>query len=205
VSFDLDELPTFEGARRFGRGRGIDSPVADAFQPPPDPISGAITRLGIERTLELAGRLQQGVFPTASEISQLEGDADGPSYSMYLDCGGYQYGATCSEACFGFAPHHMDPYYCATCDEQAADPTNNPSYNWHYVGSRGSIQYWDREPDVCNGRDAWKWEFKEPCGNCATSAVFRCHDGYKLYSGASSPDPTICQGIVACDGNLTTC
>ena len=44
---------------------------------------------------------------------------------------------------FAFAPEHMDNFYCATCAEQQADPTNNPAFNLHFVGSRGSIQYMD--------------------------------------------------------------
>jgi hypothetical protein len=123
---------------------------------------------------------------------------------MYLDCGPYNYNATCNEACFGFAPHHMDPWYCASCSEQAADPTNNPSFNWHFVGARGSILYMDREPDVCAGRDAWKWDVG-PCGNCAQAATFRCHDGWKKYPENNYWDPTICQGLVVCDQQLNLC
>jgi hypothetical protein len=123
---------------------------------------------------------------------------------MYLDCGPYNYDATCEEACFGFAPHQMDPYYCATCDEQAADPVNNPAWNWHFVGSRGSLQYMDREPDVCAGRDAWKWTIEGTCGDCLESTVFRCHDGYKRYSDGTV-EPTICQGLISCDNTLMLC
>jgi hypothetical protein len=61
----------------------------------------------------------------------------------------------------------------------------------------------DREPDVCAGRDAWKWSVG-PCGECSESAVFRCHDGFKQYSDGTL-DPTICQGIVSCDNRLTLC
>jgi hypothetical protein len=123
---------------------------------------------------------------------------------MYADCGPYNYNATCEEACFGFAPHQMDPFYCATCAEQSADPVNNPSYNWHFVGTRGSLQYMDREPDVCAGKDAWKWKIEGRCGNCRESAVFRCHDGFKRHPD-NTLEPTICQGLVSCDNELTPC
>jgi hypothetical protein len=99
----------------------------------------------------------------------------------------------------------MDPFYCATCAEQQADPINNPAWNWHFVGSRGSLQYMDREPDVCAGKDAWKWKIEGRCGNCQQSAVFRCHDGYKKYPNAAAWDATICQGLISCDNNLTLC
>lgn len=206
MSFTIDELPTFEDARRFGRSRAADSAVADAFRMPADPITDVITSLGVNRALELAGRAQQQMFPSAADLGALQAPAPagGPSYSQYFDCGPFNYNGTCNEACFGFAPHHMDPFYCGTCAEQAADPVNNPSYNWHFVGSRGQIQYIDREPDVCAGRDAWKWKVGT-CGNCAESAVFRCHDGWKKYPDSASWDPTICQGIVSCDDRLTLC
>lgn len=203
MSLSMDDLPTIENAGRLGRRESAESTVADAYRLPATPVTNLIGSLGISKTLEFAGRLQQGLFPGTDQLAAFQAAA-GPSYTQYFDCGPYNYEGTCNEACFGFAPHHMDPYYCATCAEQAAAPASNPSYNWHYVGSRGQIQYMDREPDVCAGKDAWKWKVG-PCGNCADSAVFRCHDGWKKYPDNSYWDPTICQGMVACDGRLTTC
>jgi len=202
MSFVIDDLPTIEGAARLGRSPSADPAVADAYRIPSTPVADLVGSLGIERALEMAVRAQQRLFPSAAELSFLQAAA--PSYTMYLDCGPYNYNATCNEACFGFAPHHMDPFYCATCAEQAADPANNPSYNWHFVGSRGGFRYMDREPDVCAGRDAWKWDVGR-CGQCSQSAVFRCHDGWKKYPDSASWDPTICQGIVSCDQRLTLC
>ncbi|MDQ3988721.1 MAG: hypothetical protein M3291_05920 [Actinomycetota bacterium] len=203
MSTSIDEIPTIEDAGRLGRRHSADPAVADAYSMPMRPASGLLTSLGIAKALELTTTVQQQLFPSAQQLASLQ--AAPPSYTMYQDCGPYDYDATCNEACFGFAPHHMDPYYCATCPEQEADPKNNPSYNWHFVGSRGNIRYIDREPDVCAGRDAWKWKIEGQCGNCAQSSVFRCHDGWKKYPDSSSWDPTICQGMVSCDGNLTTC
>ena len=91
--------------------------------------------------------LRERLYPRPEQLEALGAPA-GPSYTTYGDCGPFDYDATCEEACFGFAPQQMDPWYCATCDEQAADPVNNPAWNWHFVGSRGSLQYMDREPDV---------------------------------------------------------
>lgn len=203
MSFVIDDLPTIEGTARLGRSASADPTVEDAYRIPSTPVADLVGSLGISRALEMAARAQERLFPSPAELSDLQAAA-APTYTMYLDCGPYDYGATCNEACFGFAPHHMDPFYCATCDEQAADPNNNPSYNWHFVGSRGQIRYMDREPDVCAGRDAWKWDVGQ-CGQCAQSAVFRCHDGWKKYPGSTSWDPTICQGIVSCDQRLTLC
>lgn len=207
MSLTIDELPTFESAGRFGRSGAANTAIADAFRPPPDPVSQIVGTIGVTRALEFATRAQDRLFPNAAALGELQAAARGAGqgYSMYLDCAGYDYGATCNEACFGFAPHHMDPFYCATCDEQAADPVNNPSYNWHFVGSRGSIRYADREPDVCQGRDAWKWTIEGQCGSCAQNTTFRCHDGWKKYPESDSWDPTICQGMVACDNELTPC
>jgi hypothetical protein len=201
MTFVIDDLPTIEDQLRRGRSRSVDTQVADAYQMRSASLD-VVGIVGVSRALDLAERMQQRVFPGAA-LSALQAAAS-PSYTMYQDCGPYNYNATCDEACFGFAPHHMDPFYCATCAEQAADPVNNPVYNWHFVGSRGSLLYMDREPDVCAGRDAWKWKVG-PCGRCTQSAVFRCHDGWKKYPNSSSWDPTICQGMVACDDRLTPC
>jgi hypothetical protein len=198
MPLNMDDLPVLESAGPLGRRAPRDAPAADAY--------GAL-RLSRRRPIDLLAmaverrfiRLPEGVSPR-----DIFPAPTGAKYSTHSGCGGYNYDASCNEACFGFAPHHMDPFYCATCDEQAADPVNNPSWNWHFVGSRGSIQYQDREPDVCAGKDAWKWKVGA-CGSCTTSAVFRCHDGWKKYPGASSWDPTICQGIVSCDNVLKLC
>jgi hypothetical protein len=203
MSLDIEDLPVVENLGRLGR-RTPDSSVADAYRMHRPAERSDIGSFGLALGLQATRFLQEKVSPSSRQLAELNALAGGPSYTMFLDCGGYDYDATCDEACFGFAPHHMDPFYCATCPEQAADPVNNPAYNWHFVGSRGSIQYQDREPDVCNGRDAWKWNVGA-CNDCAESAVFRCHDGYKKYPDRNYWDPTICQGLVSCDGTLTTC
>jgi hypothetical protein len=205
VSFTIDDLPTVDAAGRLGRSRAASSALADAYRIPSNPVTDIIGSLGVARALEIAGRAQRKMFPSAADLSALQAAAAAaPVYSTYSDCGPYNYDGTCNEACFGFAPHQMDPSYCATCAEQAADPANNPSYNWHFVGSRGQVRYIDREPDICAGRDAWKWKVG-PCGSCAQSAVFRCHDGWKKYPDSTSWDPTICQGKISCDDQLTPC
>lgn len=197
----IDDVPVIESMGRLGRRPPRDSTVADAYvrRRTGDDLGRVANLPAIMRIAEM---MERRVFPDAALRSDIQ--AAGPSYTMYLDCGPYNYNGTCDEACFGFEPHHMDPFYCATCDEQAADPVNNPSYNWHFVGSRGTIQYIDREPDVCAGRDAWKWDVGA-CGQCSESAVYRCHDGYKKYPGNDSWDPTICAGLVSCDGDLNLC
>jgi hypothetical protein len=202
---NFDDIPTIEGAGRLGRRPEVDSAVAEAYITRVEPPA-ALSSLGFALGLRAVELLRDRMFPRGDDLVALGGAMAGPNYTMYTDCAGYNYAGTCNEACFGFQPEHMDPFYCATCEEQAADPINNPSYNWHFTGSRGSIQYIDREPDICGSpaRDAWKWEVG-PCGQCQTSAIFRCHDGYKLYPNAASWTPTICQGIVSCDNQLTLC
>lgn len=207
MSFDIDDMPTIESAGRLGRRVTTDSPVADLYRDSREPRADLLGSAGVTAALQFISSFQKQMTPAAFQFSALQAMAPaGPSYTMYLDCTVYtgnNYNGTCNEACFGFAPQHMDPIYCATCGEQAADPVNNPAYNWHFVGSRGTLRLWDREPDVCNGRDAWKWEVGR-CGNCQTSAVFRCHDGYKRFADGTVA-PTICQGLVVCDDRLTTC
>ena len=69
---------------------------------------------------------------------------------------------------------------------------------------RGSLEYGDVEPDICSGRDAWKWSVEGSCGNCQEVSVFRCHDGYKRYTDGTM-DYTICEGLISCDGQLNLC
>lgn len=205
MSFDIEDIPDIESAGRLGRRASADSRVAEAYPLHPSSTGDIFASVGVPVALRLVDKLQARVFPSGADIVAYGGTASAASYTTHYDCGGYDYNATCNEACFGFAPHHMDPFYCATCAEQDADPANNPAYNWHFVGTRGSIQYKDMEPDACNGRDAWKWKIEGQCGNCQQSSVYRCHDGYKKYPDNNYWDPTICQGLVSCDNKLTPC
>lgn len=201
-----EDIPTIEASGRLGRRPEAASPITEAYarRTTPGTRTGAIAEaLGSSAGFDFAELLRKGAFPSGSQISTLHAGGP-PTYTTHSDCAGFHYDGTCNEACFGFAPHHMDPYYCATCAEQSSDPNHNPSYNWHYWGSRGSIQYKDSGADPCNGKDAWKWKVGA-CGECEESAVFRCHDGYKKYPDKTYWDPTICQGLVACDGELTPC
>jgi len=210
MSFDIDDIPTIESAGKLGRRVNTDSPVADLFLASPEPRTSLLESVGVTAALQLVSRFQKQIAPAAFQFSALQDmAAAGPSYTTYFHCGVEDYSpGTCNEACYGFEPHHMDPFYCGTCAEQAADPVNNPVYNWHFVGSRGTILYRDREPDVCPGpegyKDAWKWKVGA-CGNCSQSAVFRCHDGYKKYPDQNYWTPTICQGLVSCNDRLTLC
>lgn len=209
MSVSMANIPSVETAGRLGRRLHPETTVADAYLSSSQgenslgSLIGTIGSAGLALGMDFVSLLQRQVFPSGPQLSSLQAAA-APSYTTYFDCTVYDYNGTCDEACFGFAPHHMDPYYCATCAEQAADPNNNPPTFWHFVGSRGQIQYKDMEANACNGKDAWKWKVGA-CGNCHESAVFRCHDGYKKYPDDNTWDPTICQGLVACDGRLSQC
>jgi hypothetical protein len=199
----MDDLPVVESAGRLGRRPFSDSPVADAYAVM-RPEAGFLTSAAFTLGLQAVDLLRDQLFPSPEQLRKLR-VTSGPNYSTYSDCGPFDYDATCEEPCFGYAPDHMDPFYCATCDEQRADPVNNPAWNWHFVGFRGQIQYKDNEFNPCAGRDAWKWKIEGHCGNCQQSAVFRCHDGYKKLPNSNNWEPTICEGLISCDNKLTLC
>lgn len=205
MSFDIEDIPDIESAGKLGRRPSADSRIAEAYPLHPHDPADILGSVGVPVALRVVERLQARAFPTSADMAQFNTAQFGGNYTTHSNCGGFNYTPTCNEACFGFAAHHMDPFYCGTCAEQAADPINNPSYNWHFVGTRGSIQYQDMEPDACAGKDAWKWTIEGQCGNCQQSSIYRCHDGYKKYPENNYWDPTICQGLVACDGQLTPC
>jgi hypothetical protein len=147
----FEDIPLLSEARRSRR-----SPTARAR------ANDAMFRMA-ERGAQLLGRSR--LFATSSAVTMFavhllpaqvaRAAANGFPYQQYYDCDAFSYTGDCGRPCFGFEPHHMEPFYCATCDEEATVP-GNYAY-WHYVGSRGSIQYKDREGNVCLGKDAWKW------------------------------------------------
>jgi hypothetical protein len=205
MSVDIEDIPTIESAIRVGRRAAAGSQVAEAYPLHPQGSGGSVLEsVGGAAGLQLVSSFRSLAFPGVADMLATQAPS-GPSYTFHNDCQGLDYNGPCNEACYGFAPDHMDPFYCATCAEQKADPNNNPAYNWHFVGSRGQIQYIDREPDVCWGKDAWKWTVHGECGNCHQTSVFRCHDGYKKLPDNNYWESTICQGLVSCDNKLTPC
>jgi hypothetical protein len=205
MSVDINDLPVVESAGRLGRRPPQDSPIADAYtrvQPEAGFLTSAAFALG-QQSVSFFG---DHVSPSTEQLKNLSGTGTaGPPYTTYPDCTVFEYGGTCQQPCFGYAPDHMSSFYCATCDEQHADPTLNPPWNWHFTGSRGQFQYMDQAANPCNGRDAWKWKVEGQCGNCQQSTVFRCHDGYKKRPNSAVWEPTICEGLISCDNNLTHC
>ena len=196
----LEDLPTLEGAGRFGRQNAANAAVTAAYAAPAarTGISSGSVAFGLRAVNLLRDRLYIG----AKDIAEY--GAPAVSYETYYDCAGYQYNGPCGSPCFGFEDHHMDPFYCGTCAEQAADPANNPPWFWHFVGMRGATTYKDMEVNACQGKDAWKWDVGA-CGSCGESAVYRCHDGWKKYPNSNTWDPTICEALVSCDGKFRSC
>lgn len=206
MAFRIEDLPALDSAGRLGRHLPDDSALAEAFHDvTPPSIATQVASLGVALGINAMRALQERFLPGDEELVLLHHGGPAPTYSTWPDCTIYPDTDGCAEPCFGFEPHHMDTFYCATCDEQAADPTHNPAWNWHFTGTRGSIQYMDREPDVCNGRDAWKWKIEGACRQCDQNIVFRCHDGWKKYEADGPLTPTICEGIISCDNELTLC
>lgn len=203
---DFNDIPTIESAGGRGRKPSPDALIDSAYMAGPSSLSQAFGVLSTALGSSMLKVLQNVPLESVRGMTEFRhaAAAASPAWDTHYDCTVFAgYGGTCNEACFGFAPHHMDPFYCSTCAEAAADPAHNIAF-WHFVGSRGSIQYIDMEPDACYGKDAWKWKVGA-CGTCASSATFRCHDGYKKYPNAASWDPTICQGLVICDDRLNLC
>ena len=139
MSMHLDDIPTIAASGRLGRHV---PDLDEAYQVRPDGPGELLSSFTLGSRTDMRRLLEGGLTPAAlGRALRGGGSASAVSYSMYGDCGPFAgYGGTCNEACFGFEPHHMDPFYCGTCAEQAADPANNPAYFWHFVGSRGSIQ-----------------------------------------------------------------
>jgi hypothetical protein len=203
MSLEFDDLPVVESAGRSGRRAGAGTALTDTYRIDSPGAGVELSSLHFSLGRGAMNFLQNNIFPSSSQLAALASPAAGPNYTTYNDCGGFHYGGGCNNPCFGFAPDHMSTFFCATCAEQAADPTHNPYWNWHYTGSRGQFQYRDDPGNPCNGRDAWKWKVGA-CGTCHQSAIFRCHDGYKKFQNGPW-EHTICQGLISCDGNLTHC
>jgi hypothetical protein len=204
MSITMDELPVAESAERLGRRPAPDSAVADAYTGA-RPDVGLLTSAAFALGMQAVGLVREQLFPTPEQMRLLS-RAAGPHYTTYPDCDRFAgYGGHCNNPCFGYAPDHMSSYYCATCAEQAADPVNNPPWNWHFTGFRGHYQYEDNPSNPCLGRDAWKWKVEGRCGNCQQSSVFRCHDGYKKQPNSAVWENTICEGLISCDNHLTHC
>ncbi len=203
MRLELDDLPSVESAGRLGRRAGAGTAMADAYQIHSSERGLELSSLHFSLGTEAMSVLQNKIFPSSAQLAALNGPAGAVSYTTYSDCASFNYNGTCNSPCFGYAPDHMASFFCATCAEQAADPNNNPPWNWHFTGSRGQIRYMDDPGNPCLGRDAWKWKVGA-CGNCQQSAIFRCHDGFK--SVQNGPwEHTICEGLISCDGNLTHC
>ena len=208
MSFRIDDLPSVESAGNLGRR--AEPELTETYNDASGPsIVTQVASLGAVVGIDAVRVLQERFMPSTTALAAVHlrsgGAGTAPSYSIWPDCTIYPDTDGCNEPCWGFPPDQMSTLYCATCVEQEADPVNNPVWNWHYSGMRGSLELMDREPDVCNGRDAWKWKIDGACRDCSETITFRCHDGWKRYEPGGPLTPTICEGIIACDGELTLC
>lgn len=200
MSFRFDDLPTLDNSGRVGRPASPE--IIDAYTDISEPsVATQVAELGVALGMDALRTLQNRYLP--SGMVAMSGS--GPSYTTYSDCTIYPDTDGCDAPCYGFPVDQMSTIFCATCSEQDADPKNNPAWNWHFSGMRGNLQLLDREPDICNGRDAWKWKIESPCRGCNQEITFRCHDGWKIYQQGGPLTPTICEGIISCDNELTVC
>jgi hypothetical protein len=207
MSFRLADLPVLEQSGR--RGRQADPALAEAYRDTSTPsVAEQVTALGAALGLDAVRVLQQRFMPGGGEVAAAHHGGPAPSYTTWTDCAGHNDTNGCDAPCIGFPLDQMATWYCASCDEQAADPTHNPAWNWHFTGTRGSITYGDYTPNICGTagkRDAWKWSIQSACRQCDDNITFRCHDGWKKYDPNGPLTPTICEGIIACDGQLNLC
>lgn len=204
MSFRIEDLPVIDNAGRLGRPASPELAAAyhDASTPT---LATQVASLGAALGIDAVRTLQERFLPGPGELSAMHHGGAAPSYMAWPDCAGYDDTDGCNAPCIGFPLDQMSTWYCASCAEQAAEPTANPAWNWHYTGHRGSIEYGDYPTNICNGRDAWKWRIDSPCRGCDENITFRCHDGYKKYDPSGPMTPTICEGIIACDDQLTLC
>src|SRR5262245_22610796 len=110
---ELDALPAISSAKRLGRNSDMDPTIAEAYrsyQPAAGAqvasilgAAGADALLGLRAALGLAGA-EPARELRFSAVQNLVRAAAAPSYTFYNDCGPYDYDASCTEPCFGFAP-----------------------------------------------------------------------------------------------------
>jgi len=206
MSFRLEDLPVVDAAGRLGRHLPPDSPLLDAYHDASQPsVATQVASLGVALGLDAVRALQERFLPGRSELMAMHHGGAAPSYTTWPNCTIYNDTDGCNAPCVGFPLDQMATWYCASCAEQAADPTHNPPWNWHFTGSRGVIQYGDLAQNICNGRDAWKWKIEGACRGCSDNITFRCHDGWKKYDPSGPLTMTICEGIISCDDQLTLC
>src|SRR5688500_2038830 len=119
MSFDIEDIPDIESAGKLGRRPHADSRVAEAYPLHPTGPGDIFANIPVPAALRIVDRLQARAFPSGTERAEFGAPnvPFGGNYTTHGDCGGFNYNATCNEACFGFAAHHMDPFYCGTCAE----------------------------------------------------------------------------------------
>jgi hypothetical protein len=197
---DNDDVPVVE---LMPRGRVADGYVLYAAG------SQYSRRSVIELALKLGaflGLAMLGVFRPVRRAA-----ADFP-YQEHASCGSYdpdfwngndgndngwaEPGTCRDDACVGSSDDLMGWYLCTGCGEVS----ERSLIGWHAVGQRWAVSLGDTT-DICSlggvAKDAWRWSVAN-CPPCSP-AVFRCHDGWKLF-----PDGTlslsVCQALVACNG-----
>lgn len=131
------------------------------------------------------------IFPAAREAW-----ADTSGYTIWTNgntgpCGGgYAENDNCSPGC--------DRTPCPNQDCCVKDPSR-PHYKYMKSQFHGYDAWGLRIDDCINHEppyDGWNWQYNDPCGNCTTGVLFRCHDGWEIIGGSFFE--TVCRWRLAC-------
>jgi hypothetical protein len=192
---DLDSVPPLRGPRPEGAERvRRRAPAATAEGVGRRSMLGGVIAAGTT-----AGLVALGVFSPARKALAASGPGTGgwtpgtythgltPGYyDIYSKCPSYAESHNCSPGC---GPSTVVSTACRTSGKYTG---------YHKSGVSDPGQYKLR-PNECYGSkyDGWIWHYANPCGNCATSVTWRCHDGWTK-SADGTWYKSICRWAYAC-------
>lgn len=191
---ELDNIPPLRGPRPEGAGRvRRHAPAATAEGVGRRSMLGGAIAAGTT-----AGLVAIGVFAPARKALasgySMKGWTPG-SYTKGLTPGYYDIYTTCPSYA---SSHNCSPGCGPSTVVSTACRTSGTYRGYHKSGVSDPGKYKLR-PNECYGSkyDGWLWHYASPCGKCANSVTWRCHDGWKK-SAAGSWYKSICRWAHAC-------
>ena len=112
---NLREIPTIESAGRLGRRPDPESALQDAYAAERVLAADPIGSMALGAALGSAELLRDRVFPSATQLADMQRAAAAAAYTYHSSCYN-NYSGPCDSPCYGFPPHQMSSWYCATCD-----------------------------------------------------------------------------------------